>query len=126
MDTLLKRMMVVGALAAATVLAGCFSDEAARPAKALEPPRGNAVAGLRLAEAYCSSCHAIGESGASREQMAPPFRTLAERYPIDSLGEAFAEGILTGHPSMPQFEFTPTQIDDLLAYIQHVQTRRGG
>ena len=33
--------------------------------------------------------------------MAPPLRTLHQRYPIDSLGEALAEGISTGHGDMP-------------------------
>jgi mono/diheme cytochrome c family protein len=45
---------------------------------------------------------------------------------VNALEEAFAEGILVGHPAMPQFRFTPAQIDDILAYLQSVQERRGG
>jgi hypothetical protein len=33
----------------------------------------------------------------------------------------FAEGITTGHPSMPQFQLDPTQINDLLVYLQSIQ-----
>jgi hypothetical protein len=33
--------------------------------------------------------------------MAPPFRTLHERYPVENLEEPLAEGIISGHPSMP-------------------------
>ncbi len=57
--------------------------------------------------------------------MAPPFRTLSEQYPLDSLEEAFAEGILVGHRDMPEFRLSPTQIDSLLAYLQSIQRRRG-
>lgn len=82
--------------------------------------------GRRLAEINCSSCHAIGASGESRHPMAPPFRTLSRDYPVDSLGEAFAEGILVGHPAMPEFQLEPEQIDDLLSYIESVQERGAG
>jgi mono/diheme cytochrome c family protein len=37
------------------------------------------------------------------------------------LAEAFAEGITTGHPTMPEFQLDVAQINDLLAYLQSVQ-----
>jgi mono/diheme cytochrome c family protein len=49
--------------------------------------------------------------------LAPPFRDLAKRYPVENLAEALAEGIVTGHPAMPRFTFEPREIDALLAYI---------
>jgi mono/diheme cytochrome c family protein len=49
--------------------------------------------------------------------LAPPFRTLSQRYPIENLAEALAEGIMTGHPAMPTFALDPRDIDALLAYI---------
>ncbi len=42
-------------------------------------------------------------------KIAPPFRTLHLRYPVDTLAEAFAEGIYTGHPTMPMFSSIPTR-----------------
>lgn len=84
------------------------------------------AAGLRIAEVQCAGCHAIGPSGESRNPAAPPFRTLSRNYPVNALEEAFAEGILVGHPEMPEFRFTPAQIDDILGYLQSVQERRGG
>ena len=33
----------------------------------------------------------------------------------------FGEGITTGHPSMPQFQLDPAQINDLLAYLNSIQ-----
>lgn len=82
--------------------------------------------GRRLAEINCATCHAIGTTGESRHPMAPPFRTLSREYPLNSLEEAFAEGILVGHPEMPEFRLTPTEIDHLLAYMNSIQSRRGG
>ena len=52
---------------------------------------------------------------------APPFRTLHKRYPIETLAEAFAEGIYTGHSEMPAFELEPDQINDLLAYLKSLE-----
>ena len=49
--------------------------------------------------------------------LAPPFRDLPKRYPVENLAEAFAEGIVTGHPAMPRFTFEPREIDALLTYI---------
>jgi hypothetical protein len=45
---------------------------------------------------------------------------------VNALEEAFAEGVLVGHPSMPEFRFEPRDIDALLAYLESIQTHRGG
>jgi hypothetical protein len=58
---------------------------------------------------------------ASPLRIAPPFRTLHQRYPIEQLGEAFAEGISTGHPTMPEFRLQPDQINDLLSFMKTLQ-----
>ena len=71
----------------------------------------------KAAELHCSRCHAIGNTDKSLMEGAPPFRDLKLRYPIEDLAEALAEGIMTSHPQMPVFTFTPEQIDDLLAYL---------
>lgn len=77
--------------------------------------------GRALAEARCAKCHAIGPEGASPLPIAPPFRELHERYPVESLAEAFAEGIATGHPAMPPFQFEPDQIGNLIAYLKSLE-----
>ena len=82
---------------------------------ALEP---RAQRGYTFALANCARCHAIGKVGESPLRIAPPFRTLHDRFPIDDLEEAFAEGIVTGHPTMPEFRLDGAQIDDLLAYLK--------
>ena len=82
---------------------------------------GRVQRGFTVAQTNCSQCHAIGLVGESPVPEAPPFRTLHTRYPVEDLAEAFAEGIITGHPSMPQFQLDPAQINDLLAYLQSMQ-----
>jgi mono/diheme cytochrome c family protein len=74
--------------------------------------------GRAIAEAQCARCHAVGAKGGSPMALAPPFRTLPERYPVEHLAEALAEGIVVGHPAMPEFTFAPADIDALLTYLQ--------
>ena len=74
--------------------------------------------GRQIAQENCAKCHAIGRSGESPLEQAPPFRRLHERYPIADLAEAFAEGIVVGHAEMPPFSFDPPQIEALLAYLE--------
>lgn len=69
----------------------------------------------------CAKCHSIDKVTASPLKIAPPFRTLHKRYPIETIGEALAEGIYTGHPSMPAFQLEPDQIGDLLAYLKSLE-----
>ena len=77
--------------------------------------------GKAYARANCARCHAIDRRSASPLKIAPPFRTLHERYPIDALEEALAEGISTGHADMPAFELNPDQIHDLLSYLKTLE-----
>lgn len=74
--------------------------------------------GREVADRNCSLCHAITPDGASPHPKAPPFRSLSGRYPLESLGEALAEGIVVGHSGMPQIELEPQQINDLIVYIK--------
>ena len=83
-----------------------------------------ADAGRAIAEANCSRCHATGSVGASPHKEAPPFRDLAKRYPIDSLAEAFAEGLSVGHADMPEFKLSVEQTNELLAYLRSIQTSK--
>lgn len=82
---------------------------------------GRVQRGLAFAQTYCASCHAIRRFGESPLRVAPPFRELHTRYPIENLAEAFAEGIVTGHPTMPQFRLDAAQIGDLLAFLKTLE-----
>jgi len=79
---------------------------------------GDAAKGKVFVERNCARCHAVGLQDDSHMPEAPALRTLHRRYPIDSLSEAFAEGIVTGHPEMPQFELDTGTIGNMLAYIE--------
>lgn len=77
--------------------------------------------GKTYALTNCARCHSVDRATQSPLKIAPPFRTLHLRYPVDTLAEAFAEGIDTGHPTMPAFVLEPDQIHDLLAYLKTLE-----
>jgi cytochrome c len=77
--------------------------------------------GGSLLEIYCSSCHAIGPEGESPHDQAPPFRTLHERYDVGDLEEALVEGLVSGHPDMPEFEFPPEQASAIVWYLKSLE-----
>jgi cytochrome c len=82
--------------------------------------------GETLATEHCSGCHAVDTIDQSRNEKAPPFRTLSERYPLDNLQEALAEGIVVGHEGqdMPEFEFSPDDVADLIAHMKRISSKR--
>ena len=88
--------------------------------------KGNAGRGLKIAQGNCASCHAVGSTGDSTNPKSPPFRTLAQRYPLGDLEESLGEGIMVGHegPEMPTFAFSPGQIADLMAYLGAIQVKK--
>ncbi len=91
------------------------------PAKGQEVLSPAAQRGLVIVRTTCSRCHAIGKIGESPLPIAPPFRTLHERYPVEDLQEPLAEGIITGHPTMPEFRFDPGQVGDIIAYLKSLE-----
>lgn len=80
--------------------------------------------GQDLLAEKCGRCHAIGRGDASRDPKAPPFRTLSKRYPIEALEEALGEGIISGHPDMPEFEFDSDDVGAIVAYLKSIQDKR--
>jgi cytochrome c len=79
--------------------------------------------GEALLQRLCASCHAIGVTGTSLHTEAPPFRTLGRRYKIEALEEALAEGLISGHPDMPEYQFEPHQVGEVIAYLNAIQER---
>lgn len=74
--------------------------------------------GQALLEINCSGCHAVGAEGASPHDTAPPFRDLQLRYDVGDLTEALVEGLVSGHPDMPEFTFTPEEADAIVTYLR--------
>jgi cytochrome c len=88
------------------------------PALAMSPAEQR---GKTFALTNCARCHSIDRATQSPLKIAPPFRTLHLRYPVETLGEALAEGIWTGHPAMPAFQLDPDQIHDLLSFLKTLE-----
>ena len=94
------------ALVAVFIAVAGFSSEA------------QAGAGRKLAEQKCARCHAIGEADSSPNPIAPPFRSIHRRYPVDALRQSFLRGLEVGHRDMPRFVLKPQEITDIIAYLR--------
>ena len=105
-----RSLMTVLSVATGSGLAG--AAEAQSPA---------AQRGLTFVRVNCARCHAIDKVSPSPLKIAPPLRTLHLRYPVENLAEAFAEGIVTGHPTMPEFQLDPGQVGDVIAYLKSLE-----
>jgi mono/diheme cytochrome c family protein len=103
------RSLVAAACAAAAVLPVSAQDGLKR--------------GADLLQKNCAQCHAIGSKGESPVKGAPAFRTLGQRYPVESLEESLGEGIMSGHPDMPEFEFEADDVGAIIAYLKSIQQR---
>ena len=79
--------------------------------------------GETLLTRHCAICHAVGRSGDSPRKDVPAFRTLGSRYPIEALEEALGEGIVSGHPDMPEFQFSAPDVGAIIAYLKSIQDR---
>jgi len=77
-----------------------------------------------LVQRYCAGCHAVEPTGDSPNAAAPPFRELHRRYSIDNLAAALAEGMLVGHPAMPEFDFQANDIQSIVSYLKSIQTHQ--
>jgi mono/diheme cytochrome c family protein len=107
-----RTLLLVASCAASVVFTETGRSEALSPAS---------QRGLVFVQAHCAQCHAIGKVGASPLAIAPPFRELHLRYPVESLQESLAEGIMTGHPTMPEFRLDPGQINSVISYLKTLE-----
>jgi len=85
-------------------------------ADALSIQRGKA-----FARANCARCHSIDRSSRSPHRNAPAFRTLHTRYPVETLEDALAEGLSTGHPRMPEFQLEPGEVGDFIEFLKSLE-----
>ena len=111
-----RHLHVLGLAPVVAVLA--FARLPANGSEALSPA---AQRGLALVSNNCARCHAIDKVSASPVHLAPPFRTLHEHYPVEDLEEPLAEGIVTGHPMMPEFRFDPGEVNDIITYLKTLE-----
>ena len=75
---------------------------------------GDPEAGHRLAQRWCSSCHAA-EDATSAADAAPSLSSIARERAEDS--GWLRSWLVAPHPRMPNFNLTNAEIDDLVAYL---------
>lgn len=109
MVRVLGRMLVLGCVLAASV-----------PARSQQV--GDAGEGRRMAGMWCSNCHATGAAEPADASDTPPsFRSVAQLKSTTAISvRAF---LSTSHRSMPNFNLSDREIDDLTAYILSLRTR---
>ncbi|MBD2750650.1 cytochrome c [Microvirga sp. BT688] len=77
--------------------------------------------GRILIKANCSGCHAVGRADVSPMPDAPPLREVHQRYPVEHLAEALAEGLTTGHQGKPAFRFDAREVNDIIEYLKSLE-----
>lgn len=118
------RIRVTTVVLVCAAIAGACSPRQIQTPHVAERPQSVGVAaeaierGRLLTSTACASCHATGANGESPMADATPLREIVHRYPLDQLEEAFAEGLVTSHPAMPEYIFRASEIDDLIAYLE--------
>jgi cytochrome c len=115
---MLRTLRTFRTILAASATIAALLPSLARGEEALSPA---AQRGLVFVRAHCAYCHSIDKVGRSPLVAAQPLRTLHERYPVERLEEPLAEGIITGHPSMPEFQLDPGQVADVIAYLKSLE-----
>jgi cytochrome c len=95
---------------------------------ACESPAGSPSAlnpqtadGRFLVQVHCADCHAVTRGDASKHPDAPPLRTLSRNYPVSALEESLAEGIVVGHPDMPELRFRSEDVAAIISYLESIQ-----
>jgi mono/diheme cytochrome c family protein len=76
---------------------------------------GDAASGQRLAEVWCVQCHRIGSQNADASRSPPDFGAVANMRSFSEL--SMRVFLQTPHGQMPRYEFSPVELDDLIAYL---------
>ena len=77
--------------------------------------------GLIFVRVNCAQCHAVDKISESRLKIAPPFRALHLKYPVETLRKPLLEGVISNHPTMPAFRLDPGQVTDVIAYLKTLE-----
>ncbi len=115
-----KLLILLGLL---TLVAGCATGPAApphRPAASASIDRGRFFV-LRS----CAGCHAVGPLGSSPNGSAPSFGAVRLRFNALSLEMHLKDISRNGHVEMPPIYMSGDEIQDIIAYIQTVETSAG-
>ena len=95
---------------------------AAAPPVVAEAITGDAVAGQKLAQEWCSGCHSVNPRDVKVRDNVPSFFSIANMPSTTSL--SLRVWLQTSHPRMPNWELTRRQIADVVAYILSLKSER--
>lgn len=98
------------------LLAACVSP----PVPPTDPQQAQ---GFAIARDHCAACHAIGATDRGKHPEAIALRDISKSYPVSALEESFAEGIMVGHPDMPEYQMGPDAVRSLIAYLESIQAK---
>jgi mono/diheme cytochrome c family protein len=121
-------LMLVQSLVLSVALAACASEDAPAPPAASEAASAEDPViqrGRQIVERHCATCHAVTATGRSPHPPAPSLARISENYPVTALEESLAEGMIVGHPDMPEFRLGPDDIRAVVGYLSSIQVKRG-
>lgn len=82
---------------------------------------GDVAQGLRLAQAWCEECHAVGAKTVGPARAGPDFRDIANRAKTTAL--SLNVFLRSNHDNMPNFIIPRGETDDIVAYILSLKGR---
>jgi len=82
---------------------------------------GSLERGAALVVRNCTQCHSVGRTGGSPDHAAPPLTSLYRYGKMSDLAMALRQGLLAKHPAMPEFRFTPAELEDVMSYLRAIQ-----
>lgn len=82
---------------------------------------GDAASGHALARQWCTGCHLVDDSREGQD-VAPPFAGIARREAGNP--EWVRAWLAAPHPSMPNLNLAPQQVEDIVAYLQSLAPQR--
>ena len=87
-------------------------------APAVSVELGDAAAGLEYAQKVCSDCHAVEKDTKMLFSQVPSFQEVADTP------RALVVWMSTSHPNMPDLIIPPDDMDNVVAYIMSLRTKK--
>lgn len=117
--SLFHRRLPIAGLAAFLAAASAGASAGAAHAQIAT---GDPVSGHRIADTWCGNCHVVSRSpGSTTTDTAPTFESIARMPSTTTLSlRAFLQ---TPHRSMPDYQLSRTDLDDVIAYILSLRGR---
>jgi mono/diheme cytochrome c family protein len=82
---------------------------------------GDAAAGREIAAVWCAGCHRITAQDNDVNTVPPDFGAVARMPSMTEL--ALRVFLQTPHGTMPRYQFSPNEMDDIIAYVRSLGKR---